>query len=54
MITNLKQAEYIVKNRKADLIAIGREFIKNPTWLIKEMKKLKKIVIPNQYKRCFD
>jgi 2,4-dienoyl-CoA reductase-like NADH-dependent reductase (Old Yellow Enzyme family) len=54
MITTLKQAEYIVKNKKADLIAIGREFIKNPTWLIKEMKKLKKDIIPNQYKRCFD
>lgn len=54
MITSLRQAEYIVKNKKADLVAIGREFIKNPTWLIKEMKKLKKDIIPNQYKRCFD
>jgi 2,4-dienoyl-CoA reductase-like NADH-dependent reductase (Old Yellow Enzyme family) len=54
MITSLKQAECIVKNKKADLIAVGREFIKNPTWLIKEMKKLKKDVIQHQYKRCFE
>jgi NADPH2 dehydrogenase len=54
MITTLKQAEHIVKNKKADLIAVGREFIKNPTWLIKEMKKLKIDVIQHQYKRCFE
>lgn len=54
MITSLKQAEHIVKNKKADLVAIGREFIKNPTWLVKEMKKLKKDNIYYQYKRCFD
>ena len=54
MITNLKQANNILKNKNADLINIARKFINSPTWLISEViKHNKKIKIPNPYTRCF-
>ena len=54
MIKNLNHGENILKNKSADLISFGRKFINSPTWLIKELKKRKKkVMIPNQYKRCF-
>ena len=54
MIKNLNHGEKILKDKSADLISFGRKFINSPTWLIKELKKRKKrVMIPNQYKRCF-
>ena len=54
MITNLRQANNILKYQSADLINIARKFINSPTWLIKELiKNRKKIKIANPYKRCF-
>lgn len=54
MINNYQLAKSLIENNKVDLVAIGREFIKNPTWLIHKIKKnKKKFFIPNQYLRCF-
>jgi len=54
MITNLRQANNILKHRSADLINMARKFINSPTWLIQELiKNRKKIKIVNPYKRCF-
>lgn len=51
---NYEMANKLIKNSSIDLVAIGREFIKNPTWLIQKIKKNKKnITLPNQYLRCF-
>tara|TARA_B100001996_G_C18655227_1_gene590928 strand:- start:696 stop:1766 length:1071 start_codon:yes stop_codon:yes gene_type:complete len=55
MITNLRQANKILKHKKADLINIARKFVNSPTWLIKELiKNRKKTAIANPYKRCFN
>tara|TARA_B110000014_G_C20112990_1_gene586841 strand:- start:432 stop:1496 length:1065 start_codon:yes stop_codon:yes gene_type:complete len=54
MITNFQQANKVVLNGSADIVNIARTFIKNPTWLINNIKKkTKKNQAPNQYKRCF-
>ena len=54
MITSYEQASKIVKNGSADLVAMARKFINDPNWLIRKAKKInRKIIIPNQYKRCF-
>ena len=54
MITELQQAKKIINDGSADIINMARNFIKNPTWLIKVInKKNKKTLIPNPYKRCF-
>lgn len=46
-------ANNIIKNNLVDFVAIGRKFINDPFWLIKQAK-LKKIknYIPKQYLRC--
>ena len=54
MITEFKQAKRIINSRSADIVNMARQFVKNPTWLINNIKKEnKKITIPNPYKRCF-
>ena len=54
MIKDLKHAEKIVKEKKADLVSFGRKFINSPNWLVKELIKNNfKTYIPDQYKRCF-
>lgn len=54
MIRDIEHAEKILKNKNADLISFGRKFINSPYWLIKELiKRKKKVIIPNQYKKCF-
>ena len=54
MITELRQAKKIINDGSADIVNMARNFIKNPTWLIKIInKKNKKTLIPNPYKRCF-
>ena len=54
MIKDLKHAEKIVKEKKADLVSFGRKFINSPNWLVKELiKNNLKTYIPDQYKRCF-
>lgn len=47
-------ATKLINSKKIDLICVGREFIKNPNWLIKVLKNNgNDKIIPNQYKRCF-
>ncbi len=52
LITEYKQANKIIKNKSADLIAIGRTFIKDPMWIYKSARFNRKIkLIPPQYLR---
>ena len=54
MIDSLNQANKIINSNSADLINIGRKFVQDPYWLIREMNRRKiKFNIPNQYLRCF-
>jgi 2,4-dienoyl-CoA reductase-like NADH-dependent reductase (Old Yellow Enzyme family) len=49
MITSAEQANDIIKNKSADLVAIARKFIQNPNWLYDHNSS----IIPKQYHRCF-
>jgi 2,4-dienoyl-CoA reductase-like NADH-dependent reductase (Old Yellow Enzyme family) len=52
-IDNIKLADKIIREKCADFVAVGRKFISDPQWIIKEAKKRKlKNYIPNQYIRC--
>tara|TARA_Y100001970_G_scaffold289099_1_gene418397 strand:+ start:75 stop:1139 length:1065 start_codon:yes stop_codon:yes gene_type:complete len=54
LITNSHQAEEILKANLADVIFLGREFLRNPYWPLKAMKDLDNSAdIPDQYKRSF-
>jgi len=54
MITNYSQASEIIENGSADLVALARKFINDPTWLIHDIKdKNGGVDLPNQYKRCY-
>lgn len=54
LITDLKQANKIILDKKADLIAIGRIFLKDPMWIYKAAKKSNRDnLIPPQYQRGF-
>jgi 2,4-dienoyl-CoA reductase-like NADH-dependent reductase (Old Yellow Enzyme family) len=54
MITNFNQASAIIESGSADLVALARKFIYDPTWLIHEIKRSNgQIDIPKQYERCF-
>ena len=54
MIKDLRHAEKIVKEKKADLVSFGRKFINSPNWLVKQLiKNNLRTYIPDQYKRCF-
>ena len=48
-ITTMKQVDDILKSGSADMVAIGRQIIQNPTWLYDNEK-----LIPIQYKKCFE
>lgn len=51
-ITEPEQAEIILKQKVADLIFIGREFLRNPYWVYHAAKVLgEKIETPEQYER---
>ncbi|MTI49346.1 MAG: NADPH dehydrogenase NamA [Firmicutes bacterium] len=52
-ITNYEQSEEIISNHRSDLVALGRELLRNPYWPIHEaMRKGIKISIPEQYERA--
>ena len=38
-VKTLEDAETLLKNNAADLIGVGREILKNPYWLMEQMKK---------------
>ncbi|WP_269611051.1 NADH:flavin oxidoreductase/NADH oxidase [Prochlorococcus marinus] len=53
MITTPKQANDIIKNGKADMVALGRQFIRDPWFAIRAANELsERFIMPNQYKRC--
>ncbi len=53
MINSVNFANKLIKDKYIDLICIGRKFVSEPNFLIKQMnKKIKQELIPNQYKRC--
>jgi 2,4-dienoyl-CoA reductase-like NADH-dependent reductase (Old Yellow Enzyme family) len=51
-IENLSFAEKAIKKNKVDLIAVGRNFIKDPAFIYKYSKLKKKKKIKNPYLRC--
>jgi 2,4-dienoyl-CoA reductase-like NADH-dependent reductase (Old Yellow Enzyme family) len=53
VITNAHQAEEILQNQQADLIIIGREFLRDPYFCLNAAKELNvEIAWPNQYLRA--
>ncbi|MBC7714360.1 MAG: NADH:flavin oxidoreductase/NADH oxidase [Rhizobacter sp.] len=54
MITEPKQAEEILKENKADVIIMAREFLREPYWPIRAAHELgDEIKVPAQYKRAY-
>ena len=55
IITSAKQANEIVVSGKADAVMLGREFLRNPNWVLDAAEELKdsldiEINWPDQYK----
>jgi 2,4-dienoyl-CoA reductase-like NADH-dependent reductase (Old Yellow Enzyme family) len=51
-ITEASYAESILKDKKAHLVMIGREFLRNPTWVHQAAQILEgEVVMPLQYLR---
>ena len=51
-VENLSFADKAIKKNKVDLIAVGRNFIKDPAFIYKYSKFKKKKIIKNPYIRC--
>ena len=52
LITNGKQANEILENNQADLVLIGREFLRNPQFVLRIAEELEEDVVwPSQYER---
>ena len=51
-IKDVVEAKKIIKNKKADLVAFGRPFLKNPNFLFKDKKKINDV--PKPYLRAFN
>jgi NADPH2 dehydrogenase len=46
--------EEILSNNRADLVALGRELLRNPFWVLNCAKEKKgSITLPKQYERAF-
>lgn len=54
LITDVNMVEEILSNERADLVALGRELLRNPYWVLNAAKtKGIDIDFPIQYKRAF-
>ncbi|MFT8315078.1 MAG: NADPH dehydrogenase NamA [Clostridium sp.] len=54
LITDINMVEEILSNERADLVALGRELLRNPYWVLNAAKtKGIDIDLPVQYKRAF-
>ena len=54
LITEIDMVEEILSNERADLVALGRELLRNPFWVLNKAKeKNVEIELPEQYKRAF-
>jgi NADPH2 dehydrogenase len=55
MITKPEQTGEILNNNRADLVAFGREFLRNPYWVLNTAKDYgADINWPAQYEFAFD
>jgi NADPH2 dehydrogenase len=55
LITKLEQTEEILNNNRTDLVALGRELLRNPYWVLNTAKDYgTDINWPAQYERAFD
>ncbi|QAA31073.1 NADPH dehydrogenase NamA [Clostridium manihotivorum] len=55
LITDINMAEEIISNKRADLVAIGRELLRNPYFPLSEAKRKNiSISYPEQYKGAFN
>jgi NADPH2 dehydrogenase len=53
LISSPEMAEEIVRNRRADLVLLGRELLRNPYWPLQAARELKvEIDWPEQYRRA--
>lgn len=54
LITQLEQVEEILGNQRADLVALGRELLRNPYWPLLQHGKARSVEIPYppQYERA--
>lgn len=54
LITEINMTEEILNNNRADLVALGRELLRNPFWILNsaDVKGIK-IPLPKQYERAF-
>ena len=54
LITDMNMAEEILSNNRADLVAFGRELLRNPYFVLNEARKRNiPVEYPEQYKRAF-
>jgi NADPH2 dehydrogenase len=54
LITEVNMVEEILSNNRADLVALGRELLRNPFWVLNCAKEKKgSITLPKQYERAF-
>ncbi|MEI8352585.1 MAG: oxidoreductase, partial [bacterium] len=54
MITDPAQADQIIRNGQADMVMLGREFLRDPYWPLNAARILKQAPpIPQQYRRAF-
>lgn len=54
LISSLEQVEEILNNNRADLVALGRELLRNPYWVLNySHQNNTSVEIPEQYKRAF-
>ncbi len=52
LITEINMIEEILANGRADLVALGRELLRNPYFVLRAANK-EQIVVPTQYARAF-
>lgn len=54
LITKCEQVEEILNNERADLVALGRELIRNPYWVLQTSRDNNaEFDVPQQYERAF-
>jgi len=54
LIKDIDHVEDILNNQRADLVALGREILRNPSWVLNEKYKTgKKFKYPEQYFRAY-
>ncbi len=53
LINSMSQLDEIIGNERADLVALGRELLRDPNWPLNHGGKDSKAVIPRQYSRAW-